>query len=712
MGYLLSEKQRFAQVATATLALLSLAACSFGPGQTGGGGTRAQKPIAAYCPYLPSRTFSPAVTVSGVAYYEYRSNGNGPVADSVHTITPSAATITQQYQLSINGTAVSFACDVAACSATYAVTKLSEAINANSALPVTASGTSTMILTPKNAGQAIAITAMTRVADTAESYTSPNNITHADPNPIRYAEVQVTDSSGTIVQCGETDSAGAFSFQLPANGSSYTVSVLSRSNNSYNKVYVLSDPYENTSYKVSTTVTASGSPTPRLLATATGETIGGAFNILDQIYKAQDYMRTQTDGCNVSTNANYYSDCSPFSVAPLVNVWWKLGVTPSTYEGGSSGISYYGSPNGSASMKGLYILGGINGDSSNADMDHFDNSVIIHEFGHYIEDTYGRMDSPGGSHDGNSVIDPRLAWGEGFANFFQGVILGGTGSYRDTYGHVGCSGSNQQGLPGCTGASFNESLDVSPGTCGTCRDKPTASGEGNFREFSVARILYKAAKTGGTSKFSEVWTALNGPTLGMKVVSDRFKGVGRMHTIERAMSGNALWTALRSGESQYGDIGDYSTSFNTTSCATTSKAMAIRVQSAAIDDGSFSTSDQFRNNDFYYYSHPGGQLTLALSWGGGQVADLDLYVYPQGYSFGTGWSATSQSLTTTTSGTENISVGLAAGNYIINVMAYTGRFAANGSGGPYSASGTYNTTYNLTINGSPLCPVYDQDPAR
>ena len=37
--------------------------------------------------------------------------------------------------------------------------------------------------------------------------------------PIRYAEVRVTDSSGNIAQCAETDGSGNFSFSLPQSGS-------------------------------------------------------------------------------------------------------------------------------------------------------------------------------------------------------------------------------------------------------------------------------------------------------------------------------------------------------------------------------------------------------------------------------------------------------------------------------------------------------------
>lgn len=672
-------------------------ACSLGGGGGGGGNGPSQKPIESYCPHLPSKTFSPGVTITGSAFYEFRSNGNGPVSDSVHTFTPSPTTNGTVYQITINGTAISSTC-AAPCTAASAVTGLTSAVSANNSLPVTASGTSTLILTPKSEGDTITYSALSNLTDTPDSSASPAVI-HADPKPIRYAEVRVVNSGGTLANCAETDGNGAFTVQVPSDGGAYTIYVMARSNNANNTAYVMNNPTDNVPWSISTSVTASGSPTVRLIAKATGDLMGGAFNILDQIYNAQNYMRTQTANCNQSSSANYYPDCDPFVSAPIVNTYWSPGVTPAIYEGSTGGISYYGTPNGYESFRGLYILGGINGDTDNADMDHFDNSVIVHEYGHFIEYNFGRMDSPGGSHSGNAIIDSRLAWGEGWADFFQGVILG-TGVYRDTYGHVGCSGSNAQGLPGCTGISFNEDLNLNPSTCaGTCHDVPTAAGEGDFREFSVARLMYQVAKSSGTSKFSEIWTILHGPANGMKVVADRFKGIGRVHKIQQAITGHADWSALRTTEKQAGDLSGYGTPFSSSGCSSTSQAMAINWDYLK-DDGSFATSDQFRNNDFYYYSHAGGALSVGLSWSGSSVADLDIYIYPQGYVYGDtkGWSGASNATTTATSGSESVAVNVPAGLYMINVMAYTGGY-------PYGSNGTYNTTYNLTVNGAPVCPT-------
>lgn len=590
-----------ARAALTIVCALDLVGCA----EPGDDTTSNSAPIPAYCPYLPSKTFSGGITVTGTARYEFRINGNGAVTST--------------------------------------------------------------------------------------------------PNPIRYAELKVTDSAGTIVQCAETSSTGTFSFQLPNDGASYKVEVLARSKNTHNTAYVMNNPTANVAWSISSTVIASGSPNLQLTALATGDLVGGAFNILDQILNAQDYLRTKTANCDQSGTTNYYADCVPFpgnanvavagtGMAPLVNVYWTPGVTPSTYYGGTGAISFYGSLDGTDSKRGLYILGGVNGDTTRSDMDHFDNSVIIHEYGHFLEYAYSRMDSPGGSHNGDDIIDARLAWSEAWSDFFQGVVIG-TGIYRDTYGRSGC-GTN------CTGLSFYEDLNLDPSTVNTatcggdCHDVATAVGEGNFREFSIARLLWNAAKTGGTSKFAEVWTLFSGRSNGMKSISDRFKSVGRLHLMQQALAGGANWSTLRSNEKHAGDLSGYATPIRSTGCGSTLQSMSIKRRST--DDTSFARSDQFGNNDFFYYSHPGGAFTAGISWGGGGNADLDLYIYKQGYTFGNQntMATFSNQDSSTSTGSESVSHTLAAGNYIINVMAHTGL---------YSVGGTSSTNYTLTVNGSAVC---------
>ena len=58
-----------------------------------------------------------------------------------------------------------------------------------------------------------------------------------------------------------------------------------------------------------------------------------------------------------------------------------------------------------------------------ADTDEFDQHVIAHEFGHYIEYNFSRADNIGGSHGVGDKLDPRVAFGEGFGYAFGAMVL-------------------------------------------------------------------------------------------------------------------------------------------------------------------------------------------------------------------------------------------------------------------------------------------------
>jgi hypothetical protein len=109
----------------------------------------------------------------------------------------------------------------------------------------------------------------------------------------------------------------------------------------------------------------------------------GAFNVFDQLVTTMDRIRS------------IYGTQTP---TPL-RAFWHAGNGDGTYYSGNE----------------MYLLG------EESDDDGFDDTVILHEAGHYVEDAYGRSDSPGGSHDG-SPADPRLAWSEGFSTYFAMAI--------------------------------------------------------------------------------------------------------------------------------------------------------------------------------------------------------------------------------------------------------------------------------------------------
>lgn len=112
-----------------------------------------------------------------------------------------------------------------------------------------------------------------------------------------------------------------------------------------------------------------------------------AFNAFDQLVAGMDWIRA------------VLGITAP---VPLFAQWVR---------GSSDGTYYLGAP------RGIFLLG------EPADDDGYDDAVILHELGHYVEDAYTRDDSPGGTHDGTPT-DPRLAWSEGFATWFSAAVRG------------------------------------------------------------------------------------------------------------------------------------------------------------------------------------------------------------------------------------------------------------------------------------------------
>lgn len=666
----------------------------------------ASRGVDAYCPYLPSKTFASPVTVSGSAVYEYRLNGNGVASDGgvLLTIDAFLNAATRSYSLTVNSRTYTITSSLGQTAAQQdVVTKLKAEINADAASGFFAYGIAQLTVTQPGVLASPTITGLSRMTITSTNPTA---------RPIRFAEVAVKAASGEIVQCAETANDGSYSFQLPVGSGDYTIEVRSRAANSRSNVYVLNDPTNNLQHSISTTIASATSSTGGFIrAPVRGTLMGGAFNILDQLLNAQDYLRTETSNCDQSGDPNFFAGCVPFTSSPLVKVYWTPGLSPSIYVNSTGSISYYVN-----NRRELYLQGGQAGNVTSSDMDHFDDSVIIHEYAHFIEDVFGEPDSPGGSHNADSIVDPRLAWGEGWANFFQAAVTGNA-VYRDTYGTPDCTSA-------CAGTYFNESIDP----VGTPpNDAPTqgALGEGNFREFSVTRMLWDVIKpVGGVSRFAEIWRAIVVTGSGMHDVDDPFKTVGRLHQIQTAFAGTGSWSALRLNEEQIPGFSVYATPFSIGGSCATSPVDMTQARSPG-DNGSFATSDQYRNNDFYRFSHAGGNFTLELFYSkdGSNVADLDFYLYRSKYVFGRssdilmssafvgdGCPASgSQSNVnngfraqngcpsppaglSSTYGYEKSTVSLGAGTYMINVQADTTR----GAGAA--------TKYVLMLNGQVICP--------
>jgi hypothetical protein len=473
----------------------------------------------------------------------------------------------------------------------------------------------------------------------------PTNLTI---EPIPYAEYQVYDSTGVLVQAGETDGNGLALVDMPSTAGTYSLKILSRAYNDNLKISVLSDKYSNVPYSISksftvtTALIAAGTPYDLgdLVAEAeesvSSAIEGGAFNIYFDILLANEYIRTTIS--------------QPAWVAEKVTVYWKAGFNPYTYYySNAPALSFY-----VPGDRKLYILGGSNGNVRTADTDHFDDSVILHEYGHFLEDVYGHSDSPGGSHDGNYIIDPRLAWSEGWANYFQAAVLSNTNDvptnnsgrdryYFDTYGYKNNTSDTSGGL------SF--AIDLNTSSTGTIYDVPSTD-EGEFREMSIARTLYKATRSaastvggvataGGDVPFSTIWQTFSSSSVGLRSSNNPTPSMGLFLELLKTNLGGASVTnlnAILSNEKQRSDTQEYADKVTWGSGAACSRTLASA--SETLYNNTTPRSNLLKSNDFllFYYSGVAADGSISLAYtptnsSYGLAMDLDLIVYKVSYVY-------------------------------------------------------------------------------
>ena len=116
------------------------------------------------------------------------------------------------------------------------------------------------------------------------------------------------------------------------------------------------------------------------------------FNIADAVWKAWRFW-IDSGG---DTDGDQYFDYS-------AEVHWEPGY-------GDDGSYYY------------WVWSEMTIADDPSDPDEWDDSVIMHEWGHMADDKYGCDDNPGGDHSVDTVIDPELAWGEGYPDYWQSAV--------------------------------------------------------------------------------------------------------------------------------------------------------------------------------------------------------------------------------------------------------------------------------------------------
>jgi hypothetical protein len=513
----------------------------------------------------------------------------------------------------------------------------------------------------------------------------------ATPLPIRFAEIRVLNASGIIIQCGKTNSVGALkaldgiaNLQISNTAGTYTIEVLARSNQNMTvtnskpifKSYlaVKEDIYSNTVYKISSTITSTGSGsypttlTATALESSSAKIEGGAFNIYNDVITTYDYFANLPDGSVDFT-----------CLSPKFDVFWRAGFNPAKYiyptqdEATLGTISFY--------LQGeneLYINGGVVGNVLTEDTDHFDDGVIIHETGHRIEDVCGRMDSPGGSHSARFRIDPRLAWSEGFGNFLAAHIMrnklsdlsplqaGQTLPNNEWLFYYDSGGYEADGTsPYATGSEY-----IRINVAKTAADESTYDpvnptlypGEGHFREISIARGLFKGVNTctnpGAAPHnnclaipvpFADYWKALGRTSSGMGQTIYPYRSSARfISRVKAVQSGtlNAAWNTLLSTDEALQPDGhaDYTVGgfkiWVPYGINLVSGACSLKIQPASSVTFANNLSDQRYANHFYTVDPTSlaGITSINIT---SATGNAKIQLLQEGYQFNEGALATS-----------------------------------------------------------------------
>lgn len=212
--------------------------------------------------------------------------------------------------------------------------------------------------------------------------------------PIPSAVVQVIRLFDfTTIATGTTGSDGTFSISISNSGAAGVyLRVLSQSDT----IQVQNNATDRAVYAVTTEGIDDSVVQSGITLLASKATVaGGAFNIYSTLMRGIEKVKEAE------------------TTIPLSISYWEPGSQGTFYDDQEDRI---------------YILG------ISTDPDQYDDAVILHEYGHFLESHFARIDSTGGDHSiADNTQDIRLSWSEGWGNFFAGVARESS-LYVDTNG--------------------------------------------------------------------------------------------------------------------------------------------------------------------------------------------------------------------------------------------------------------------------------------
>jgi hypothetical protein len=294
--------------------------------------------------------------------------------------------------------------------------------------------------------------------------------------PIRLAQVDVCRASdNTVLATGSLDQDGNYDLTFTNTGTpGYYVRVSTEQNSDFLKEVVMDNAnniYQAKSAVINETLTPE--ETGLAVNAMASDNTGPAFHIFD--------MGVTGDLTVLGATGQSM---------PMLTWLYTKGSAGTC----SGAVSCYSSANDTISVL-----------STATDTDEYDDTVLLHEYGHFFQDKLSKDSTTGGLHSLQERVAPTLAWSEGSASFFA-CYAAGTPIYLDT---------NSTGI----GVRFSVETQDKSIPVGTS----TGDQNGNLSEEVVSAVLWDLAdssnETGDTiTDPAGVFTAL----LGLKTdTSDR-----------------------------------------------------------------------------------------------------------------------------------------------------------------------------------------------
>ena len=390
------------------LAALLLSACS------GGGGSGSQPPAANLPPTVDAGADQTAASSATV-------NLNGTATDSDGTIASYSWTQSSGDTVSLNNANTANASFIMPSSAVNEA--LTFKLSATDNLGKSTSDTVTISIANVSGG-AVDITGKVTF-DLVPFNTSTNGLDYSNitASASRGIVVEAIDESDSLLTTVVTDADGQYLLKVDPNinlrlristkmlqttGATWDVKVTDNTNS--NALYVTQGDLFNSSTQNADQSTvrnfhmASGWDGNSYSATRAA----APFAILDTIYQSMQKVAAS----------------NPSMAFPPLEIHWSKNnsVAQGKLEDGDIGTSFY-SEGGK-----IYVLG-----KQDSDADEYDRHIIIHEWGHYIEDQLSRSESLGGDHGSGDRLDLRAAFGEGWGNALSAMVTDDP-FYRDSMG--------------------------------------------------------------------------------------------------------------------------------------------------------------------------------------------------------------------------------------------------------------------------------------